>query len=98
MQLPLYGNLVIQLWHTIPNFKVLCHVILQCFKLANITNVFILKNVKYERCFSSLKVLKSNLHNRLGPNPLTIIYDDVLAKIHHIISIPLQACNLIIEK
>lgn len=49
-------------------FRMFCHNIFKYVKLAEIGSVFVLGSVEDERCFSSLKFLKSNFQNRLNPH------------------------------
>jgi hypothetical protein len=66
MQLPFDLNLLTHLWHTILSSRILCHNPLEYFMLVEIGNILVLGNVEDEKCFSTLKFLKSSLRNRLG--------------------------------
>jgi hypothetical protein len=65
MQLLLDLNPLTQLWHMISSSRILCHNLLEYFMFVQIGSIFILGNVEDERCFSTLKFLKSNIRNRL---------------------------------
>ncbi len=56
------------LWHTISSSWMLCHNLLEYLKLAKIINILVFQSVENRKCFLIMKLLKSNLHNKLGPN------------------------------
>lgn len=97
MRLPFEGNLVTWLWHTISSSWMLCHNLLKYLKLAKIINILIFQSMENEKCFQIRKLLKSNLHNKLGPN-LPIVVKMFWQLFFYISSIPLQECNWVLEE
>jgi hypothetical protein len=66
---PLYDvNPLTKVWWSISSSRLLQNLILEYIKLAEIGTCFVLGLVEDERCFSSLKFLKSSLRNSLGKN------------------------------
>jgi hypothetical protein len=63
MQLLFDLNLLIHLWHTISSSRILCHNPFEYFMLVEIGSNLVLGNMEDEKCFSTLKFLKSNLRN-----------------------------------
>ena len=61
-------NPVVKLWKTLSAFKPLCRLIPEYLKLVEMGSVLVLDSVEDERCFSTLKFLKSYQRNRLGKN------------------------------
>jgi hypothetical protein len=68
MWLPFDGNLVTWLWHTISSFWMLWHNLLEYLKFAKIISILVFQSVETKKCFLIMKLLKSNLCNKLGPN------------------------------
>jgi hypothetical protein len=70
---PLGVNPLIRLWRNLSASRHLVKLIPEFFKLAKIGSVLVLGSVEDERCFSSLKFLKSCHRNRLDKHlPLVV--------------------------
>jgi hypothetical protein len=72
---PFSGNPLVKLWRQLTSSRHLCKLISEYVKLAEIGSVLVLVlgSVEDERCFSSLKFLKSCQRNRLGKHlPLVV--------------------------
>jgi hypothetical protein len=70
---PFFGNPLVKLWRQLTSSRHLCKLISEYIKLAEIGSVLVLGFVEDERCFSSLKFLKSCQRNRLGKHlPLVV--------------------------
>jgi hypothetical protein len=70
---PFLVNLLVKLWRQLTSSRYLCKLNLEYEKLAKIGNVLVFGFVEDERCFSSLKFLKSCQRNRLGKHlPLVV--------------------------
>jgi hypothetical protein len=66
-------NPLILLWRNLSESRHLCKLISEYFKLAEIGCCLVLGSVEDERCFSTLKFLKSCHRNRLGKHlPLVV--------------------------
>jgi hypothetical protein len=63
----------VKLWHQLTSSQHLCKLISEYVKLAEIGSVLVLGSIEDERCFSSLKFLKSCQRNRSGKHlPLVV--------------------------
>jgi len=67
-------NPVIELWHTLSQPRHLQKLISAYFKVAEIGMCLVLGSVEDERCFFTLKFLKSCLRNRLGKHLLVVVH------------------------
>lgn len=66
-------NPLVKLWRTLSASRPLCKLIPEYLKLAEMGSVLVLGSVEDERCFSTLKFLKSCQRNRLGKHlPLVV--------------------------
>jgi hypothetical protein len=61
-------NPLTKVWRSISSSRLLQDLISEYIKLPEIGTCFVLGSVEDERCFSSLKFLKSSLRNSLGKN------------------------------
>ena len=70
---PLQVDPVVKLWKTLSAFRPFCRLIPEYLKLAQMGSVLVLGSLEDERCFSTLKFLKSCQRNRLGKHlPLVV--------------------------